>query len=304
MANTLRIAVLGDSVAWGQGLLPEHKYAYKVATALGQPPGNVDLQAHSGAIIGISLDQTATSIYPEIPDPAPKIVSQIGNVADPGTVDVVLIDGGINDVGIQNIFNPMTSATDLGNLTARFCYYDMLTLLGTAVSTFTKPTCRFILTGYYPVLSAQSRPVASVEGGDPLAKLLEIFAPGCSAVFDESLVLNQMILLSQQFATDSEAWLSKAVQDAIIRYDSGLSIPLGKRMAFVSSGIGAANSLFAPDCLIWGFASDLGPEDEVAPLREGKCDIQYPGLLNLPALAMCYHASIGQGYMLRGLRRH
>jgi len=293
MPSPLNLAILGDSVAWGQGLLQAHKYAYGVAAALGQPSKNVTMEAHSGAIIGISLDQNTTTIDPEIPAPAPKIVDQVLQFKNPDAIDVVILNGGINDIGIQTIFNPLTALDDLQSQTVQYCYYDMLALIGNAVATFTKPTCRFIITGYQTILSPMSQPITASEAGDPLLQFLAVFAPGFPAVFDRSAVVDKLIQLAQQFATGSEAALEKAVQDAIMRYDSGFAVPLAKRMGFVSSGFGDENALFASSCWIWGFGADFGPQDEVAAAREASCQLQYGNLEQFAKIPMCNVASVG-----------
>lgn len=66
---------MGDSVVWSQGLITQNKYAYRVAQKLRAPSTSVDLQAHSGAIIGASLNDNGHSIDREIPAPAPKIAA-------------------------------------------------------------------------------------------------------------------------------------------------------------------------------------------------------------------------------------
>lgn len=285
---------MGDSVAWGQGLLLEHKFSTKVAAALGQPAGNVSLEAHSGAIIGISLDQNGTSKDPEVPAPAPKIADQVTNFDDPEDIDVVIMGGGINDVDIRRIFNPLTPVATIQDLTYSFCYNDMLALIGNAVATFTKPTCRFVIHGYYPILSSQSRPFENLAGTDSLAKFLSVFASDFPLVFDRSVVVENLIQLAQQFYVCSQASLAKAVSDARVRYDPGFTIPLANRMVFVGSGFTDANALFTATPLLWGFQGpDLGPEDEVAPQRQVSCKCKYGEPWDFTNLAMCEHASVG-----------
>ncbi len=54
-----RIVTLGDSVSWGQGLLPQHKFANLVAATFGaSTSGNNFMMAHSGAIIGATKPST------------------------------------------------------------------------------------------------------------------------------------------------------------------------------------------------------------------------------------------------------
>ena len=55
MANIFRIVSLGDSIIWGQGLLPGEKFNTLVQQALlPEYPRGVTLEsvAHSGAVIG------------------------------------------------------------------------------------------------------------------------------------------------------------------------------------------------------------------------------------------------------------
>jgi len=57
VANNLRIVSMGDSVLWGQGLLPNQKVGWLVQQALlPSYPGGVTFEslAHSGAVIGAS----------------------------------------------------------------------------------------------------------------------------------------------------------------------------------------------------------------------------------------------------------
>src|ERR1700743_2929017 len=113
-----RIVTLGDSVSWGQGLLPQHKFANLVAATFGaSTSGNNFMMAHSGAIIGATKPGTTTSTNPEIPAPSPMIIDQVSQVQAPETADLVLVMGGINDVNITTIFDPFTPLADLHNAT-------------------------------------------------------------------------------------------------------------------------------------------------------------------------------------------
>ena len=69
MANTFRIVSMGDSVVWGQGLLPNEKFDWLVQQALlPEYPGGVTLEclAHSGAVIGA----TGSSGTPQVGEAA------------------------------------------------------------------------------------------------------------------------------------------------------------------------------------------------------------------------------------------
>jgi hypothetical protein len=117
-----RIIVIGDSVAWGQGLAHDDKFANTVAKSLTNnnlPPE--DIHARSGAPIGINLsgnpldidDQTARS---EVPYDHPTITQQVDNIPNPESVDLVLVSGGINDINMGIILNPDTEHVRLEEL--------------------------------------------------------------------------------------------------------------------------------------------------------------------------------------------
>src|SRR4051812_35508147 len=120
-----KIAIIGDSVAWGQGLVPSNKYVYKVAAGLNVNPQDVCLQAHSGAEIGVGHSTDPGTQSGEVPLSCPTILSQLDQIANPDTYDLLLINGGGNDVGFQNIFNPMSDLNDLHRKTWKACHDDM-----------------------------------------------------------------------------------------------------------------------------------------------------------------------------------
>src|SRR5207244_4565202 len=76
---------------------------------------------------------------------------------DPDDVAVILVNGGINDVDIRVILNPLTTAADLRHEIHQFCYEDMLTVLMQIAVKFPKAD-RIIVTSYYPILSPESNP--------------------------------------------------------------------------------------------------------------------------------------------------
>src|SRR5580698_4953428 len=104
MANIQRIVNLGDSVAWGQGLAEADKYDVLVRAAVA-PAAELTRLAHSGATIGTVLIESGPADG-EVPVSRPTILDQCNNFTDsPETVDLVLVNGGINDVDLRNILN-------------------------------------------------------------------------------------------------------------------------------------------------------------------------------------------------------
>src|SRR5205823_1180078 len=143
--------VFGDSVNWGQGLLTPHKFSTLVKESLATQGLNLGVQmvAHSGATIGVRGPTDVTTIDAEVPVSSPTLVEQVATYADdPDDVAVILVNGGINDVDIRVILNPLTTAADLRHDVNQFCYEDMLTVLMQIAVKFPK-TDRIIVTSYY-----------------------------------------------------------------------------------------------------------------------------------------------------------
>src|SRR5262245_15941504 len=105
---TIRIDTLGDSSPRGPAPMDAQKYATLLARALRSPATTVSIErvAHSGAVIG-DQDSGGLTAPGEVPVPSPTIIEQCADFAkDPGSVNIVLLNGGINDVGVARILNP------------------------------------------------------------------------------------------------------------------------------------------------------------------------------------------------------
>ncbi len=279
----MEIVVMGDSVAWGQGLLDEHKYSYIVAAHFGSNLPTV--QAHSGAIIGADYNGDLVTADPEVPEHMPIILSQVDKIPNPTDVDLVLLNGGINDIGVPTILNPTTKSSALQADIEKFCHADMKRLLKKAVNTFTKDTCRFVVTGYYPILSSESDPVA-VEV-DYLGKLLELHCLAIPPHLDREPIVSHIISLTEQFWNQSNDRLSKAVAE------TNSEMHLGDRIIFVPSPFTEENALFASNPLLFGFNADLSPQDEVITERAGACNAQYSNPFDFAQCEVCHYASVG-----------
>ena len=70
----------------------------------------------------------------------------------------MLLDGGINDVGVASILNPLALIPSLDARVVHACHDGMLVLLKKVIAKFSKPACRILVTGYYSALSARSDP--------------------------------------------------------------------------------------------------------------------------------------------------
>lgn len=174
--RTFNILVLGDSVMWGEGLEDNQKFSTLVQQWVQKqlPPSygmavRLEVFAHSGAVIAPDGNDGKPAKPSELATGAPSITKQVELARDRmhqlkiglDQVDLVLMNGGINDVGVpNNLFsiNPnissATSAARIATLTQQVAVTPMETLLSSVVSMF--PGATIVLTGYYPIVSEQT----------------------------------------------------------------------------------------------------------------------------------------------------
>jgi len=281
MAN-FRMVVLGDSVTWGQGLLTQEKFYTLVKLALTGTNGTqgVTVLAHSGATIGAHVTTTEPSVDGEVPTSYPTIIQQCDSFMDaPEAVDLVILNGGINDIDVRLLLNPLTDTNDLHDMIQLFCFKDMKTLLGKVVSKFTKPTAKIVVTSYFPVLSELS-----------LAPLVHAFLAlygVSSGLFFPHLaeqIVAKVVANCAQFWHESNAVFQQAVDE--VNAQAGGQ----PRVFFAQAPFTAANSALAPNAWLWGVNIALAPEDPIRDARHQACNLFEHDLLQRE---ICYRASAG-----------
>jgi len=172
-----RAAAVGDSVMWGQGLAKNEKYVYLYINWLKQNGMEIELaqkdfKAHSGAIIGDYTDiglrtfiepilaeirnmDLYANFYGEVPTNYPTILDQLQELENPENIDLLIINGGANDIGI-------TTAADISSNDYEDSVEIMFEKLANTIpkllkkATDTAPNAKIIYTGYYPGLSELS----------------------------------------------------------------------------------------------------------------------------------------------------
>jgi lysophospholipase L1-like esterase len=247
------LLVIGDSVVWGQGLAYEHKTATILAKHLG---AELEMLAHSGAKIGIRDSYSVTMPSAEVPCFFPTILQQLQEFnGDPASVQWVLMNGGINDVEIQRVFNPMIPQYELELHIRNYCGRDLLAILQQATQKF--PNAMTLVLGYYPALSHLSR----AEGAESLYSLVHgvRFAP----LFHADLFRNQLVEHCLRFWKLSTGLFRSAV--AHVNREAG-----SQRAIFVDSGLEEANAAYAPQSLLWECESNdpaKAPDEAVAERR-------------------------------------
>jgi len=197
----------------------------------------------------------------------------------------VLLTGGINDVGVWRILNPLVPLEDIDAAVYRHCFTHVVELLKAVVAKFDQSRSLIVLSGYYPILSVSSHP--------PLvAKFLQ--ALGCSALQLPALplfslgadpVTSEIVKRCALFYQSSD----KALGQAVAQVNS--ATPGSPRILFATSQFGHENAALAPAAWLWGIDVDGLPEDiPVAAARQPACDAHE---LNPFRRFTCYRASAG-----------
>jgi lysophospholipase L1-like esterase len=179
--------VLGDSVMWGQGLVDEHKFSYMIRQWICAKrnsescadPGDVQIhvEAHSGALIAQpgpnhqkDEDRFTRNVAPvrypgEVNNEYPTVWGQVDlarryyldNSIPLDEVDLILVNGGINDMGAPRLLAPKLLGFVAGNLSdfaKKYCEDDMKLLLDKVANTF--PNARIVVPGYFPLVSLET----------------------------------------------------------------------------------------------------------------------------------------------------
>jgi lysophospholipase L1-like esterase len=297
--STVNILVLGDSAVWGQGLQPSEKFHSLVQAGIrAGNPAVTDtpkvVVAHSGATIGsgdFADPPPLTQLPPpgapvgEVPTSYPTIIQQSQRFTGPPAplaVDLILVDGGINDVSIFNILNPFVSTTTLETLIRNDCYTAMKVLLVELERKF--PNARIIVTGYYPIVSAQSNlwPLELLC----LAVIGAIYWPAIlnGAIFAEFMKQN-IVTNCQYFADRSSFWLNWAVFEE--RNASNRQIHFADPYWF---GLNATRSVFTASPWLFGINADGSRQDTID--RQTTCAAAHVARPEVDVFA-CERASAG-----------
>lgn len=292
--DTYVIAVFGDSIQWGQGLREDLKFHSLVENRIKATNGDMGVYktvlAHSGATIGVGNNTQLPPVNGEVPTSFPTILQQIDAYPhDPASVDLVLLDGGINDITVEEIVSPIATS-NLSNFAQQYCYTDMKVLLTKVAEQF--PNARIIVTGYYSIITDDS-------DLSPLFLLLSglgmIVGGLAGAIVGGAISVAQkdvMVSRSNTFATEANQKLQNAVNDI------NATLTDGTKVYFARPNFSSRNAIFAPDTWLWGIDMDFSPEDiqqigGVAPTRERVCQSVAASDPSRTNLGKCKIASIG-----------
>jgi hypothetical protein len=275
-----KLTVFGDSVNWGQGLLAQHKFSTLVRQGLAKKGTHlsVEMLAHSGATIGARGPDTTEKIDAEVPVSSPTVMEQVASYdGDPDEVAMIVLNGGINDIDIRAILNPLTTAADLRHDIQQFCYHDMLALLMRVIGKF-RSTRAIVVTSYYPVLSKESHPLR-------IPFLLQTYGVGIPAFLDQGLVFSKIVALCMQFWSESSVALQHAVQACNAAGGAA-------RVQYAAVPFTIDNAVFAGQPWLFGLDGEFNPQDEVVGERHAACNLNIDAG-DLFGRESCYRASAG-----------
>ena len=278
---SFKILVIGTSVLWGQGLHEEQKIHSLVKQALqssSAQPISVHLLAHSGAIIGYKADDSEDTkqlprVHGEVPTHYPTLLQQLAEVdslqdqiGTADDVDVVLVEGGINDVNIMKILDPLTPMGSLKRMIEMFCHHHMKLFLERAAAKF--PNATIVVTAYYPMLNERSEDEYLSEllyaiGAKPGGIIADIPIDAIANLAKRKILAN-----CEVFYRESQLALQAAVDEVNAELDNG-----GKPRLFLAVPyFSPENTIFAADPFLFSINPDLSPQDDLADERCIACE--------------------------------
>jgi lysophospholipase L1-like esterase len=250
----LNMLVLGDSIAWGQGLKDEHKAWHQTKTWLKETTGREvreRIEAHSGAVIGSAEERRAMSnaaLDGEVNRAVPTINEQVDEAlksyADPSQVDLVLVDGCINDVDARRLLNAVNTPDEIHRSAEAKCGGLVENLLVRITQSF--PNAHVVVTGYFPIISEETANDFFMRA---LAKRLYSPAAGAPPMKDKELRA-RLIAISREWYQASNYWLAMAAG----KVDAQLNVSGSRRrVLFAPVPFQPEHSFRARDSRLWGF---------------------------------------------------
>jgi lysophospholipase L1-like esterase len=240
--------ILGDSISWGQGLKTENKAWYHVKLWLEKSTGRAvieKVEAHSGAVIErSSVTDSYASTNPEVNVAQPTLHDEIDNALrtspDGSQIDLVLISGCGNDVGVVNLLNA-SNPEEVDRMTEQKCGPPMERLLRRIATSF--PAARVILTGYYPFFSEKTRMDFIVK-----AMVRRFFKTTAGASKMSSQEISERLTAnSRQWHETSNKMLAEAARKVNSEFGGG------QRVLFARIDFPAEHSFEAPKTRLWRF---------------------------------------------------
>ncbi len=279
---------------WGQGLEDPDKMHNVLSKMLqdrfSDRKVNVIFLAHSGSSTGYKLDGSIDGhheprIHGEVPTFYPTIVQQIEAFDDQAvgrdSVDLILLDAGVNDVHVTRILDPLTRPQQIEKLVEIYCHQHMVMLLQQLTTNF--KNARIVIIGYYQMLTE-----ASEEGY--IHALLKAFGKVPVNLIADVIVGAFRHLLKRRVLANCETFATQSLVAFGQSAEEVNGYLAAKRVFVVPSAIEAQHAALASDPWLFGINDDLSPQDPVASLRAEECRCAGP---HRTERLVCDHASAG-----------
>jgi lysophospholipase L1-like esterase len=252
-ARQLNLLVLGDSIMWGQGLIEQHKAWYLVKSWLKENTSREvreNIEAHSGAVVGVNNVPWSNDSPPdgEVSSAVPTVNHELDRAlrsyANPSQVDLVLLDGCINDVDVRNLLNAANSSDDVKRMATEKCGMPMQALIRRVANSF--PSAHVIVTGYFPIISEKTPDSLLMKA---MARMFYQPGPKPAKLKPRDLREN-LIAVSRTWYQASNAALGDAV-DKVAAELAAKGSP--QRVLFVEIPFPPEFSFNATDTRLWSF---------------------------------------------------
>jgi lysophospholipase L1-like esterase len=247
------LLVLGDSIMWGQGLIEQHKAWYQVKAWLKESTSQdvrENVEAHSGAVVGVNDDplRNYSRLDGEVSSAVPTVNHELDRAlksyASPSQVDLVLLDGCINDVDVRNLLNAANSNDDVKHMATEKCGIPMQTLIRRVADAF--PSAHVIVTGYFPIISEKTPDSLLMKA---MARMF--YQPGPKPAKQKPRDLREgLIAVSRTWYQASNATLGDAVDKVTAELVAKGS---RQRVLFVEIPFPPEFSFNAAETRLWGF---------------------------------------------------
>lgn len=257
IANML---ILGDSISWGQGLKEEHKAWFLVKKWLELNTGRsvrVQVEAHSGAVVGAMTEpdvdpRTDYTLDGELSRAEPTINHQIDNalrsLANPAQVDLVLVNGCINDVDSRRLLNAANTPDSIRELAQARCGPPIEALLNRITTVF--PAAHVVIIGYYPIITEFTANDLFMRA---LAKRFYTPAASDRKLNDKGLRA-RLIAINREWYQTSDLMLANAARkiDSELKARGSL-----QRVMFADAAFQPEHSFAASKSRLWGFDASM-----------------------------------------------
>ncbi len=250
--DPLHMLVLGDSIMWGQGLKTPDKVWSRLRNWLQEKTGRdvrERIEAHSGAAIEATPgSELFTSKDGEVNLLTPTINEQVDAASeyygDPGKVDLILVNGCINDVDVRTLLDASTALNLLETSIREKCGGRMQSLLQRITREF--PNAYVVVSGYYNIISPLSDDNSFAR---LLVKSLTTQKPEAKRMSDKQMRAN-LVAISDLWYQVSTRSLAQAVEAV----NSDLRQRVAKqRVLFAEIQFSPEHAFSAPDTLLWNF---------------------------------------------------